>query len=187
MSDFMRDTAGTTYFFTIRLASGGGDLLVRHIDLLRHSMRATLQRAPFRIDAIAVLPDCIHTLWTLPPGDHGYRGRVAMLKSGFSRGCPMPLHRTPTQIRRAEKGIWQRRYWEHRVRDMADFERHRDLIYLSPVHAGLCQRPQDWPHSSLHRDQRLGLPVPLRKSTASLNHAQPQHAKPDMIDAAPAH
>lgn len=160
-----RRTPGATYFFTLRLADRNDDQLVRRIDLLRQSMRATLARAPFRIDAITVLPNCIHTLWTLPPEDDAYPSRIAMLKSRFSRGCPMPLHRTPTQIRRAEKGIWQRRYWEHVIRDAADFERHRDLIYLSPVHAGLCPRPQDWPHTSLHRDLKQG-----RRAPAPIGH-----------------
>lgn len=163
MSSYIRRRApGATYFFTLRLAQHGDDLLIRRVELLRRAMRATLQRKPFRIDAITVLPATIHTLWTLPPGDDAYPARMAMLKSHFSRACPMPANRTATQIKRAEKGIWQRRYWEHVIRDAADFERHRDLIYLSPVHAGLCPRPQDWPHTSLHRDLKNGTQAPAR-------------------------
>ncbi|KIN64629.1 transposase [Sulfitobacter noctilucicola] len=161
MSNYIRRrTPGATYIFTLRLAQRHDDLLLRRIDHLRRCMRATLERYPFRIDAITVLPATIHMLCTLPPDDDAYPARIALLKSQFSRGCPMPPHRTLSQIKRAEKGIWQRRYWEHAIQDAADFDRHRDLIYLSPVHAGLCPRPQDWPHTSLHRDLRRGAPIP---------------------------
>tara|TARA_R110002049_G_scaffold23545_2_gene83230 strand:- start:42903 stop:43481 length:579 start_codon:yes stop_codon:yes gene_type:complete len=149
-------TPGGTYFLTLRLAERGGDLLVQRIALLRRAMRETLARHPFQINAIAVLPDVIHTIWTLPAGDSGYPNRIGMWKSRFSRGVPMPAHRSLAQIKRGEKGIWQRRYWQHQIRDAADFARHRDLIYLSPVHAGLCLRPQDWQFTSLHRDLARG-------------------------------
>lgn len=147
-------TPSATYFFTIRLADRHSDLLLSRIGLLRRAMRQTLTRYPFRIDAITVLPATVHMLCTLPPQDHGYPARMAMLKSRFSRACPMPAHRSLSQIKRGEKGIWQRHYWEHVIRDIDDYARHRELIYLSPVHAGLCPRPQDWPHTSLHRDLR---------------------------------
>lgn len=161
MSNYIRRRVpGATYFFTIRLAQRSDDLLLRQIDLLRRAMRQTLARHPFTIEAITILPATIHTLWTLPPEDDAFPTRIAMLKSRFSRACPMPLNRTDAQIKRAEKGIWQRRYWEHVIRDTADFQRHRDLIYLSPVHAGLCPRPQDWPYTSLHRDLKKGSKLP---------------------------
>ena len=178
MSNYIRRrTTGATYFFTLRLARRNDDLLVREIDQLRCAMRDTLQRHPFRIDAIAVLPDVIHTLWTLPTGDNAYGLRIGMLKSRFSRAMPMPLHRSPTQIKRAEKGIWQRRFWEHEIRDAEDMKRHRDLIYLSPVHAGLCATPQAWPHTSLHRDLAEGqaLPQPIGHGAAAGLHLTPPH------------
>lgn len=166
MSNSIRHrTKGATYFFTLRLAQRHDDLLIRKIDHLRNAMRDTLRRYPFKIDAIVVLPNVIHMLWTLPEGDSKYPTRIAMLKSRFSRVMPMPAHQTqtqtptPTQIKRAEKGIWQRQYWEHEIRDADDLKRHRDMIYLSPVHAGLCPAPQDWPHTSLHRDLALGQPA----------------------------
>lgn len=175
-----RRDAGATYFFTIRLADRSGDMLTRRIALLRQCMRATLHRFPFRIDAITVLPATIHTLWTLPPGDDAYPARVAMLKSRFSRGCPMPPDRSLAQIRRGEKGIWQRRYWEHVIRDAEDYTRHRDLIYLSPVHAGLCPRPQDWRYTSLHRDLRAGSlpPAPIGHGAGDLRLTGPTPTGP---------
>ena len=155
-----RRTEGARYFFTIRLKDCTGDLLVSRVKDLRAAVRATQARHPFSIDAICVLPAVIHTIWSLPPGDDDFPNRVGMMKSRFSRQMPMPAHRTLTQIKRAEKGIWQRRYWEHEIRDAADMKRHRDMIYLAPVHAGLCAHPQDWPHSSLHRDLRQGIRTP---------------------------
>ncbi|QFT60324.1 hypothetical protein FIU94_15960 [Sulfitobacter sp. THAF37] len=160
MSWHIGNRAGGTYFFTVRLADAESDALVRCIADLRRAMRHTLNHHPLRIDAIAVLPAVIHTIWTLPADRAGYSNRIGMLKAKFSRSMPMPGHRTPAQIARGEKGIWQRRFWEHRICDQADFDRHRDLVHLSPVHAGLVQKPQDWPHSSVHRDLRRGVQPP---------------------------
>ena len=176
MSDYIRKRCpGGTFFFTIRLADRTSDMLVRKIADLRRAMRDTKQRYPFEIEAIVVLPSVIHTLWTLPEGDSDYSIRIGMLKSRFSRSQPMPAHRTLTQIKRGEKGIWQRRYWEHRIRDADDLACHRDLIYQSPVHAGLCATPQAWPHTSLHRDLATGtrLPHPIGHGAARLHLTPP--------------
>lgn len=159
-NDIRKRCPSGTFFFTIRLADRSSDLLTRNIADLRRAMRDTMTRYAFHIDAIAVLPAVIHTVWTLPEGDTNYPTRIGMLKTKFSRSQPMPAHRSLTQIQRGEKGIWQRRYWEHQIRDEADFARHCDLIYLSPVHAGLCATPQDWPHTSLHRDLSKVFPAP---------------------------
>ncbi len=176
MSNYIcRRSPGDTFFFTIRLADRNSDLLVRHIANLRRAMRHTKHRHAFQIDAIAVLPAVIHTIWTLPAGDTNYPNRIGMLKSRFSRTQPMPPHRTLTQIQRGEKGIWQRRYWEHQIHDEADFTRHRNLIYQSPVHAGLCPTPQDWPHTSLHRDLAQGgtTPAPIGHDTPERQQMPP--------------
>ena len=73
------------------------------------------------------------------------------IKSGFSRGLPAATLRSPSKIDRREKGIWQRRYWEHVIRDDADLARHIDYIHFNPVKHGLVTRVRDWPHSSFHR------------------------------------
>lgn len=165
---------GVTYFLTIRLADPHSDLLLRRIDLLRRAMRETLNRHPFRIDAITVLPATLHMLCTLPPGKRASPRRIAMLKSRFSRGCPMSENRSSGQIKRGEKGIWGRHHWQHMIHDADDFMRHRDLIYFSPVHAGLCATPQEWVHTSLHRDVRAGIRLPfgLHNSTQAKPIAQ---------------
>jgi len=151
MRDRVSPYGPNCYFFTLRLAKRDDDALLRHITALRQAMRETLARRPFRIDAIAVLPDVIHTVWTLPPNDNDYGNRIGMWKGRFFRHLPPAPHRSLQQIKRGEKGIWQRRFWEHRIRDHADFERHCDLVHLSPVHAGYCQRPEGWPNSSYSR------------------------------------
>lgn len=179
MSNYIRyRVKGASYFFTIRLADRRSDLLTRHIDVLRRAMRDTMRRHPFTIEAICVLPDVIHTIWTLPDGDDDFPNRIGMVKSRFSRAFPVPQDRTPTQIRRGEKGIWQRRYWEHMIRGHTDMERHRSLIYTAPVLAGLCARPTLWPHSSLHRDLRAAVPSAAAQASGAggrhLTHAAPQ-------------
>ncbi len=184
-----RRSPGSSYFFTLRLADSNSDLLIRKITDLRRAMRDTIKSRPFQVDAIAVLPSVIYTIWTLPDGDTDYRGRLGLLKSKFSRSQPMPAHRSPAQIKRGEKAIWQKRSWEHLIRDETDFARHCHLIHLSPVHAGLCPRPQDWPHTSLHRDlaQRAAAPAPTGPGTAPsriMRPKQPGHRYRDDIQRA---
>ncbi|UWR28983.1 transposase [Sulfitobacter sp. W002] len=152
MRDRISSHGPNCYFFTLRLARGDDDALLRHITALRQAMRETLARKPFRIDAIAILPDVLHMVWTLPPNDTDYGNRIGMWKGRFSRHLPPAPHRSLRQIKRGEKGIWQRRFWEHRIRDHADFERHCGLVHLSPVHAGYCDRPEAWPYSSYSRN-----------------------------------
>lgn len=155
-------------FFTLRLADPESDLLIRRIGKLRRAMRSTLRHHRFRIDAIAVLPATIHMIWTLPPDDTGIPNRIGMLKARFSRHLPPAPYRSPSQIKKGEKGIWQRGYWCHALRTASDYARHRGLIYHSPVQAGLCQTPQDWQYSSIHRDlaRRHPLPAPLGPNAA---------------------
>ena len=144
--------SGGTYFFSVRLADHNSDLLLTQIAALRDATRRTLRRHPFQINAIAVLPSAIHTLWTLPPGDDDVSTRWAMLKAMFTRNLGPAQGAPAAQIRASTKGIWQRRFWEHRIRDAEDYTTHMRMIYTSPVQAGLCGRPQAWAHSSIHRD-----------------------------------
>jgi putative transposase len=152
-------TSGTC-FLTLRLAQPRRALLVRHIDLLRRAMRETMTHHPFAIEAIVVLPAAIHAVWTLPPGAADFAKRIGMLKSRFSRGVAAPPARTPSQVQRGDKGIWQRGYWLYPIRGAAELARHREMIHLAPVTAGFCARAADWPHSSVHRDIARGLSAP---------------------------
>jgi putative transposase len=142
---------GGTFFFTVTLADRTSDLLVRHIDRLRESYRLVQARRPFETIAICILPDHLHAIWSLPAGNSDFARRWNLIKSDFSRGFPAAASRSPSKTARREKGIWQRRYWEHVIRDDADLARHIDYIHFNPVKHGLVPRVRDWPHSSFHR------------------------------------
>ncbi|MDO8329473.1 MAG: transposase [Fluviicoccus sp.] len=155
MTNYRRDrTIGGTWFFTVNLANRKSDLLVRHIDLLRESFRHVRQKHPFTIDAIAVMPEHLHCIWTLPDDDHDFSRRWRLIKTRFSHQLPYQDDELFTQSResKAERGIWQRRFWEHRIRDEADFKAHVDYIHFNPVKHGWVISEADWPYSSLHRN-----------------------------------
>ena len=139
-----------TYFLTLRLADRRSDLLVREVGRLRHAVRATLAHQPFEIDACCILPALAHMIWVLPDDETGPGGRIMTLKRRFAQlgAADIP----PAQLARAS--IWHRDHWVCRLDSALDHARHRSLIHHAPVEAGLCARPQDWPHSSLHRDLR---------------------------------
>jgi putative transposase len=148
---------GGVFFFTLALADRSSDLLVLEIDRLRRAYAAMQERLPFETVAICILPDHLHALWQLPDGDADFSARWSLLKSGFSRGLPSAQTRSASKIAKREKGIWQRRYWEHAIRDDADFERHVDYIHYNPVKHGFVTRVADWPHSSFHRYVEQGI------------------------------
>ena len=151
MSHYRRiRVAGGTYFFTVRLADRRSDLLTHKIDLLRNCVRLCKVRWPFDIDAAVVLPDHLHMIWTLPPGDKDFSKRWRLIKSTFSRHVDAPKTIRPSLQKRGEKGIWQRRFWEHWIRDAADFAAHEAFLHASPVRAGLVAKPMDWKFSSAH-------------------------------------
>jgi putative transposase len=115
------------------------------------------QSLPFETVAVCVLPDHIHCIWALPEGDANFATRWGRIKSGFSRGLDPSMSRSASKVTKREKGIWQRRYWEHAIRDDADLERHVDYIHFNPVKHGHVTRVTDWPHSSFHRYVEGGL------------------------------
>ena len=143
--------AGGTYFFTVAIAERSDDLLVREIDRLRHAYRTVQSRRPFETIAICVLPDHLHALWSLPEDDADFSMRWSLIKSGFSRGLDAAASRSARHVAKREKGLWQRRYWEHAIRDARDLARHIDYIHFNPVKHGLVSRVCDWPHSSFHQ------------------------------------
>ena len=147
---------GGAFFFTLALADRGSDLLVRHIERLRRAYAEVEKRHPFETVAICILPDHIHALWQLPDGDTDYASRWSLFKSAFHVAFPAP-RRSMSKIIKREKGIWQRRYWEHAIRNDADFERHVDYIHYNPVKHGLVTRVADWPFSSFHRYVAQGM------------------------------
>ncbi len=161
MSAYRRlSVPGGTYFFTVRLQDRASRLLVERVDLLRAAVRLCRHRWPFEIEAAVVLPDHLHMIWTLPCGDAGFSRRWRLIKATVSRHVPPPAMRSRSMAGRGEKGIWQRRFWEHLIRDEADLAAHRAYLLAAPVRAGLVARPQDWAFSSIHRDLRAGSPMP---------------------------
>jgi putative transposase len=152
MPDYRRNRVpGGTFFFTVNLFDRRSNLLVARIDALRAAVRQVRTRAPFHIDAWVVLPDHMHCLWTLPEGDANFPGRWRAIKTAFVKALLIREPRSPVMTSRGERGIWQRRYWEHTIRDDRDFATHMDYTHFNPVKHGLVAHPADWPHSSYHR------------------------------------
>ncbi|OHX15604.1 transposase [Chromobacterium amazonense] len=147
---------GGTCFLTVNLADRRQDYLTRHIDVLRQAVRQVRDRHPFEIVAMVVLPDHFHAVWTFPEGDADYPTRMALIKAAFSRNLPKIERIRESRERKRERGIWQRRYWEHQIRDEADLQAHVDYIHYNPVKHGHVERVLEWPYSSFHRYVRLG-------------------------------
>ena len=148
--------AGATYFFTVTLRNRQSDLLVSHIDDLRHAFRTTKQKYPFTIDALVVLPEHLHALFTLPEADHDYSTRWREIKSCFVRRLK---HKDleADYSNKSSARIWQNRFWEHTIRDQRDYATHFNYIHINPVKHGLVTRVADWPHSSFHRYVKQGI------------------------------
>ncbi|WP_413164161.1 REP-associated tyrosine transposase [Capilliphycus salinus ALCB114379] len=153
---------GATYFFT--------HVTYKRVpwlcsDIGRETLRKGFQKLqilyPFSLDAIVLLPDHFHCILTLPDNDSNYTVRWRYLKSFVSRSCghklPILAELSVSGKKRHEKNLWQRRYWEHLIRDDKDFSNHCDYIHYNPVKHGLCHSPKDWKYSSFHRFVQQGL------------------------------
>jgi REP-associated tyrosine transposase len=143
--------AGATVFFTVNLALRGSDQLVREIASLRAAFSQTQRNHRWSIDAIVILPDHLHAVVTLPDGDHDYSTRWRLIKSRFSRQVSKGRLR-PSHIARSERGVWQRRFWEHHIRDETEYQAAIRYCWYNPVKHDLVEQPTDWPYSSIHRD-----------------------------------
>jgi len=169
---------GAHVFFTVNLADRGSDLLVREIGCLRAAVADVRAKRPFTIDAWVVLPDHLHTVWTVPPGDADFSTRWAAIKARFTRYVRdsgrvgfhptigkdgersvvgwNPTLRSASKLRKGDAGVWQRRFWEHHIRDEADYANHVRYCWINPVKHGLVEWAADWPYSSIHRDIARG-------------------------------
>jgi len=169
MSNYLRyRIAGGCYFFTVNLLNRNNTLLLDHIDLLRESVRLCKQKRPFHIDAWVVLPEHMHAIWTLPEGDDDFSNRWKIIKTHFSKGLSATEKRSKTRLKRGERGIWQRRFWEHTIRDDNDYAHHMDYVHFNPVKHEWVNNVIDWPYSSFHRYYKNGL-YPADWSTAEKN------------------
>ena len=150
-------TPGACYFFTVNLAERNKSLLVENIDNLRSAFKKVKKNHSFTISAIVVLPDHLHTIWQLPENDADYPTRWNLIKRSFSRSLPKTERISNSRRTKGERGIWQRRYWEHMIKDENDFAQHVNYIHFNPVKHGYVQSPVDWPYSSIHQYIRDGI------------------------------
>ncbi len=141
---------GGTYFFTVNLLERKSHLLVEHIDELRMAVRTTRQKHSFHVDAWVVLPDHLHCIWTLPVGDDDYSTRWRAIKKAFTKAIPMTEYRSKARIKRNERGIWQRRFWEHTIWNDEDYAAHMGYIHFNPVKHGWVKTVKEWPFSTFH-------------------------------------
>jgi len=160
MTNYRRDRMmGGSYFFTVNLLDRQSHLLTRHIDELRNAFRQMTEKYPVQIDAMVVLPDHIHAIWTLADDDDNYSIRWQFFKALFSKNIPKEdqSRRSASRVKKRELGVWQRRFWEHRIRGAKDLQRHIDYIHYNPVKHGHVARVRDWKYSTFHRDVKLGV------------------------------
>ena len=158
MPDYRRNRVrGGTYFFTVNLLDRTSTLLVDRVADLRAAVAAVQDRHPFTIDAWIVLPDHIHAIWTLPEGDDDFSGRWRAIKKGFSKSIPVGERRSAAKVLRGERGIWQRRFWEHTIRDEQDYAMHMDYTHFNAVKHGLVTSAADWPFSTFRLCVRRGI------------------------------
>lgn len=147
---------GGTYFFTVTLADRTSSALIHHLGALRTAFRIARRERPFTIEAIVILPEHLHTVWTLPPDDADFSGRWRRIKAYFTHR----LAAVGVQVKRHRNGeyaFWQQRFWEHTIRNAIDFERHVDYVHFNPVKHKLATRAREWPYSSFHAYVRRGL------------------------------
>jgi putative transposase len=147
---------GGTFFFTV-VTEGRAEFLCEPLgrDCLRTAVRECRERWPFVIEAFVLLPDHLHTLWSLPPADADYSRRWAFLKKQFTKmwldGGGAEQSRSESRQRNRRRGVWQRRFWEHVIRDDHDLRRHLDYIHYNPVKHARVSCPHFWPYSTFHR------------------------------------
>ncbi len=158
MTNYRRNfLSGGSFFFTVNLAERQLRLLTAYVDFLRQAFREVRRRHPFDIDAIVVLPDHLHAVWTLPEDDSDFALRWRLIKTIFSHDLPFDEPISASRAGRGARGLWQRRYWEHTLRDEGDLARHIDYIHFNPVKHGHVTCVRDWPYSSFHRMVKLGI------------------------------
>lgn len=157
MSYYRRaNTAGGTYFFTVVTYRRQTILCDESIrTALRNAIKHVQLTHHFTIDAWVLLPDHLHCIWTLPAGDADFSTRWSLIKRKVSLACGDHYKRaewlTNSRKKHRESTLWQRRFWEHQIRNQDDFNRHLDYIHYNPTKHDLCEQPAQWPYSTLHR------------------------------------
>jgi len=159
---------GGTYFFTV-VTYKRVKIFNRpeNAALLRQAIEKVRKSYPFKIDAFVLLPEHFHCIWTLPQDDADFSTRWRLIKSNFSRKAShvgWVEERNPTgqaisasRLKKNEKAVWQRRFWEHLIRDEQDLKHHVEYIHYNPVKHGYVKAPKDWNFSSFHRYVNNGI------------------------------
>ena len=153
-------TKGGTYFFTVVTFKRKKFLCEpENVVLLRNAFREVMKQYPFQVDAFVLLPDHLHCIWTLPDGDRDFSRRWRLIKGHFTRRCDEKYKGSISLSRskKKEQSVWQRRFWEHLIRDDKDFIGHVDYIHYNPVKHGLVTAPKNWEYSSFHRYVQSGV------------------------------
>ncbi len=148
---------GGTYFFTVNLCDRSSNHLVTHISHLRQAFRTVQKQRPFEIVASVILPEHLHIIMTLPDEDCDYPERWKAIKSQFTRALVQDNIVGLTKNKKGEYNLWQRRYWEHQIRDEVDLQHHVDYIHYNPVKHGYVRQVIKWPYSSFHCYVKSGL------------------------------
>ncbi len=150
---------GGTYFITVNLFDRRSGLLTREIAKLRAAWAYAARRHPFETVAAVVLPDHLHCIWRLPPNDHDFPMRWRLIKTEFSRALARAEGLDGSR-RPGERAVWQRRYWEHAIRDDDDLNRHVNYVHFNPVKHGHALNPDNWPYSTWQDWKKLyGRPI----------------------------
>lgn len=149
--------AGGVYFLTINLLDRNSQLLLQNIQHLKWSIKETQKTHPFELNAIVVLPEHFHMIITLPEKDSNFSIRIRKIKSLFSRQVSKNDVINNSRYKKRERGIWQRRFWEHLIRDDDDFEHHVNYIHYNPVKHGYVSKPVEWKYSSIHKFIKKGI------------------------------
>lgn len=155
MPNYVRARWGRTYFFTVVTYNRQRIFCnTEMVMALRDAFKTVMQKRPFEVDAVVVLPDHMHCIWTLPDGDIDYSARWSIIKRTFTQCISETVrmaHPTVSRLKRREGAVWQRRFWEHQIRDERDYQMHCDYIHYNPVKHGVACAPKDWPHSSFEK------------------------------------
>ena len=163
---------------------------VPNVERLRVAVASTIALRPFALLAAVILPDHLHWIIELPRGDSDFSTRIGVIKATFTKSLPLDgqpdTARSASRVRHRERTVWQRRFWEHAIRDDRDYEAHMNYIHYNPVKHGLAPCPHAWPHSSFARWVTLGSyqadwactcdarrPVPLDFSTIAASVNEP--------------
>ena len=163
MSNYRRaDAPGACYFFTVVTYRRRKILIDDDCRVwLRNAVIDTRKQYPFIVDAWVLLPDHLHCIWTLPENDNNFSVRWNGIKSRFTTCSKHKLHKpewvNASKQKHREGTIWQRRFWEHQIRDNNDYQNHVDYIHYNPVKHGLVKTAYEWPYSTFHRYVKQGI------------------------------